>query len=235
MADSTSPDRPTEPSGFFAPGGGKRGAMIPAGEAMAQAHAAMRRPTPERTARGRIEAAPQRRKAERPIGPTPERLAKGDIPAAATAGGFHRSVAPIERLYKQKKLGETAEHVRDNLALFQAAERLKHHFDRKNAMGVRAQDLTRVTGGSPNGTAAEEAWVIHNKHFETAMVLMRYSAASPNRGAARIVIAVVCEEMIVTDAAVSFLLPARKEVMVATAMEKVREGLWCLATHWGFL
>ena len=223
-----------EPNGFFSSGGGKRGAMIPAAEAMAQAHATMRRASPVKTARARIELAPtKKRAAPKPLGPTPERLAKGDIPHTATAGGFHRSVPPVERLYKTKKLSETC--VRENLALFEAAERLKAHFDRKSAFGVQAQDLTRVRGSSGESLYAEESWVSHKKNYDEAMVLMGYWPNSPTRGSAKIVEAVVCLEMGVGDAGSAILPAGRTERVDAIAMEKLRQGLFNLAVFWGML
>lgn len=223
-------DSEPQPSGFFSAGGGKRGAMIPAAEAIAQAHATMRRSSTPKTARARISAQPVRAK-QTILGPTPERLAKGDIAPMRTAGGFHRAVAPVERLYKLHKLAANPDDLRENLALFQAAERLKRHYDGLG-LSIAAQDLNKVVGHETGDDTKQDAWVDHRRHFVIARTLMGYNVAYPRRGSSGIVIAVVCEEKAVTDAAEEHLVPARKEVMVATAMDRLREGLWVLACHW---
>ena len=218
-------------SGFFAAGGGKRGAMIPAAEAMAQAHATMRRASPVKTARARIDLAPTKTKRAAPklLGPTPERIAKGDIPVAATAGGFHRSVPPIERLRDQNKLDHDSQ---TNQAMFEAAEKLYRHFQ-GCMVGVKAQDLNRVIGGGGgDDLTQEESWVHHFDQFKTACKLMGWFEGNPHRGAGRIVVAVVCYEMTIRDAGAENLPAGRVEGQQITAMDRIREGLFGLAKHW---
>ena len=166
------------------------------------------------------------------MGPTEERLAKGDVTLYRTAGGFHRSVSTVEQLRDQEKL--CPENRGHNQAMFRAAERLRRHFLGAQQLGaVKAQDLNRVTGrSSAEDLTQEEAWVEHFRQFTDARKLMGWSPAHPNRGAACIVVAVVCEDMTVTGAAEAYLLPARAEVMKAAAMDRLREGLFALAVHW---
>ena len=131
---------------FFASGGGKRGAMVPAAEAMAQAHATMRRPSPVKTGRARIELAPTKSKrakaSSRVVGPTPERLAKGDITEPRSFDAPFRAVSPVERLRDKggfeapKWTFDRLERLRDqnkldhdakvNQAMFMVAEKLLH-------------------------------------------------------------------------------------------------------------
>ncbi len=230
-------------NGMFSPGGGKRGAHIrTAGDSrsgqlagyLAEALPSMRRQRgPSKTAAGRAELAPikTKRTPPKPFGPTPERLAKGDISPVRTAGGFHRAVSPVERLYKLRKLSANPDDIRENLALFQAAERLKRHYDGLG-LSISAQDPNRVIGHEVGDDTKQDAWVDHRRNFEVARTLMGFNLAHPRRGSSCIVVAVVCEEKAVTDAAEEHLIPARKEVMVATAMDRLREGLWVLACHW---
>ena len=238
MTNKPSSDDSGPINGFFSEGGGHRGAHIrtPTSRAanLVAAVPAMRRTPEPKTARARISAQP--RQNQKPMGPTPERMAKGDLPPARTAGGFHRAIPPVETLFKAKKLGWSNDCVTENLALFQAAEKLKLHYDQKNAMGIKAQDINKVGGrGASDNLTEEEIWVEHNKTFEIAKRLMGWTSAHPARGSARIVIAIVCEEMSVTEAAEMHLVAARKEVMISTAMEKLREGLFSLAIHWRFI
>ena len=240
-----------EPNGFFSAGSGKRSAMIPAAEAMAQAHATMRGPSPVKTARSRIEIAPTKTKrakaSSRIVGPTPERLAKGDIAEPRSFDAPYRAVSAVERLRDKggfeapKRTDDRLERLRDqnkldhdakvNQAMFMAAEKLRRHYE-GCAIGVKAQDLNRVTGGDSGDLVGEEAWVEHYRRFTEARKIMGYTEAHPNRGAACIVVAVVCEDMTVSDAATKFLLPARAEAMKAAAMDRLRVGLFALAMHW---
>ena len=162
------------------------------------------------------------------MGPTPERLAKGDL-EIRTAGAFHRSVPPVERLRDQDKLDSMP---RVNQAMFEAAEKLKRHFDGLGT-SIKAQDLNKVIGASSEGNLeGEEAWVHHHDAFKKAGKLMGWSETNPHRGAARITIAVVCHEMTITDAAKAHLPGADTTAMKAVALDRVREGLWALAAHW---
>ena len=186
-----------------------------------------------KNARSRMEAGKPKKAKPVRLGPTPERAAKGDFLAPKAIDAPYVCVAPIERLFRDGKLAPTKDNVRENFALWQAAQRLKRHYDQKNAIGVRAQDLNRVTGrGSSEDLNRDEAWVEHNKHFEIARRLMGWTSAHPKRGSACIVIAVVCDEKTVTEAADEFMVPARAEVMKAAAMDRLREGLFTLALHW---
>lgn len=214
-ADSIEPVNP-----YFA--GGSRSAAD-----LARAIPAVRpvRPT---TSRSRIAAAKFKVKRVRamPMGPTPERLAKGDIGAI---GGVHRSIPTVERLRDQGKLDHDA---RINQALFEAAQKLQRHFA-SSLIGVRAQDLDRiVTAGASDDLTQEESWVYSFDQFRMACKLMGWFEANPHRGAGRLVVAIACGGQTVTDAAKAYLPPARKEVMIATAMDRLREGLFCLAVHW---
>ncbi len=229
----TKPASDADPiNGFFSEGGGRRGAHIRAGSehrasTLAKALPMMRPGKEPKTARARISA--RKEKPTKLLGPTPERAAKGDVTPYRTAGGFHRSISTVERLRDQGKLDHDARH---NQAMFQAAERLRRHFDGCQ-IGVKAQDLNRITGGAASGDLTqEEAWVEHHRHFTIAKKLMGWTEAHPKRGSACIVIAVVCEEMTVSDAADTNLPQARTEAMKAAAMDRLREGLFMLAVHW---
>ena len=73
------------------------------------------------------------------------------------------------------------------------AEKLRRHYE-GCAIGVKAQDLNRITGGDSGELIGEEAWVEHYRRFKEARVIMGWTEAHPNRGAACIVVAVVCED-----------------------------------------
>ena len=161
-----------------------------------------------------------------PMGPTPERLAKGDIDVRS---GMHRSVPPIERLRDGGKLDHDA---RTNQGMFEAASKLKRHFDGLG-IGVQAQDLNRVIAGSAaDDLTHEEAWVHNHDVFRTACKIMGWSETSPHRGAGRLVVAVVCYEMPVGDAALTHIGAGRAEVIKSQGMDRLREGLFALATFW---
>ena len=161
-----------------------------------------------------------------PMGPTPERLAKGDVDCRS---GAHRSIAPVERLRDQNKLDHDA---RTNQAMFEAACKLKRHFDGLG-LGVRAQDLNRVVaGGAADDLTHEEAWVHNHDVFKTACKLMGWSDANPLRGAGRLVVAVVCYEQPVLEAALAHIGRGRTETVIAAGMDRLREGLFTLATFW---
>ena len=139
----------------------------------------------------------------------------------------------MERLFQQHQLSEKPDDTRENFALHQAAQRLKRHYDLKNAIGIKAQDFNRASGrGGDGDLMQEEVWLENNRHFEVARKMMGWTPAHPNRGPASIVIAVVCEEMTVTEAADLYLVGGRKERMLAAAMDRLRVGLFMLAVHW---
>ncbi|WP_158810435.1 hypothetical protein [Beijerinckia sp. L45] len=188
-----------------------------------------RQPLPA-TARSRISAVSSK-KAKRgralPMGPTPERLAKGDI-SPITAGGFRRSISTVEKLRDGGKLDHDA---RTNEAMFQAAEKLRRHFE-GSLIGVKAQDLNRIIGGGGDELTGEEAWVHNFDTFTKACKLMGWSQANPHRGAGRITVAVVCFEMTVTEAAGIHVADKRKETALAAGMDRLREGLYALSIMW---
>lgn len=224
-------DRPAEPSGFFSEGGGVRGAHVRSSATHAAALARYvppsRRPDEPKTARSRISASKPKptRQRQCPLGPTPERLAKGDVDLRV---GMHRAVPTIERLRDQGRLDHNA---RENQGLFEAGLRLQRHFQGMQ-LGVQAQDLGRVRGGGNEDPERQELWVHHHDTFEIAKRLMGWDDHNEQRGCARVVIAIVCQEMTVGDAAAQVLGPMRKELAQAVGMDRLRQGLWALAVMW---
>lgn len=232
-------------SGFFAAGGGKRGNHVRSADA-----------TPEtKTARARVSASKKkgskRQQRALAMGPTPERLAKGDIAAPRTAGGFCRSLSmaeqlrdgrerglqkPISRLTPDQLVtlhekGRLDHDARTSEGMFQAAEKLRRHYDGLG-LGARAQDLNRVVGSNDSDPLGEEAWVHHHQVFQIACKLMGWHDNAPHRGAGRITVAIVCEDMTITDAAAAHLPAGETTARKAAALDRLREGLWALASHW---
>jgi hypothetical protein len=164
--------------------------------------------------------------------PTPERMAKDDAPIT-TSGGLRRSPAPIERLYRAGKL-DLIPHI--NHAMLQTAEKLAEHYYGASLVGVRAQDLNRVVsgGGGPDANVTSENAVYHFEKFKLACKLMGWSDANPYRGAGRLVVAFVCEERALKDAATEFVPVGSSEARLGAAMDRLREGLYALAVHWKF-
>ncbi len=187
---------------------------------------------PARGAAKSISAARPKRSAKViPMGPTAERIAKGDL-SPRTAGGFHRAVPPVERLRDEGRLHKSDPFL--NQAYFEAAEKLHRHFMGSLA-GLKAADVSdAVLTGVPdaNGLVGEEGWVHHFDTFRLACKLMGWPHGAPDRGAGRIVVAVVCYENTVEQAAMMFMGAGRTEVLKAVGMDRVREGLFALATHW---
>ena len=169
-------------------------------------------------------ALPTRRDA---LAPTPERLAKSDSPVKLGAG-LYRAPMPIERMRDRNQL-DPLPHL--NEALYLAAEKLVGYFEGAGlAFTVRAQDLGRVIGGSGEGGDHHAAHCL--LEFRRACTLMGWPVAFPHRGAGRIVVAVVCEGVTVTDAAAMHRPGGRTEVRLAAGMEALREGLFALAVRW---
>ena len=226
MSKPTTADETDAISPYFA--GGNRRAVD-----LARSNPSAREPA-QTTARARISAAkPNKARRGRPIpmGPTPERLAKGDI-SPITAAGFRRSIPGIEKLRDAGKLDRDAQ---TNEGMFQAAEKLRRHFD-GSMVGVKAQDLNRIiSSGSSDELTGEEAWVHNFDQFRRACKLMGWSETSPHRGAGRIVVAVVCYEMTVSEGAEIHIGGARKETILAAGMDRLREGLFAIAVHWRFI
>ena len=161
--------------------------------------------------------------------PTPERLAKGDV-VLNNPVAKHVAVSTVERLAKQGKLDHDEPTAK---AMTSAAEKLCRHFI-GCGVGVKAQDLNRIVGGSAEDLTQEENWVHHRDVFRTACKLMGWSDANPCRGAGRLVVAVVCYEETVGDAAIKHVGPGRAEAVKAAGMDRLREGLFALAMHWRF-
>ena len=232
-------------SGFFGPGKSRSAAEL------ARSIPAIRA-SKQTTARSRIAASKSKKARALPMAPTPERLAKGDM---TVRGGVFRALPvheqlrdqgalafpkdegsagkvtepPVNQLYAKSKFDHDA---RTNEAMFQAAEKLRRHFE-GCMIGVKAQDLNKIiSSGGSNDLTQEEAWVHHFDTFRIACKLMGWSESNPHRGAGRIVVAVVCYEQTVTDAAMAHIGAGRTEVVKGQGMDRLREGLFALATHW---
>lgn len=227
------------PSGYFAPGKGSAREL-----ARAIPNARQAKPA---TARSRISAGKSGKKVRvQPLGPTPERLAKGDIDVRI---GMHRSVPPVERLRDQGKLatplpmeeveklkrrGELSYDVRENQACYEAALKLRRHFE-GCMKSVQAQDLNKIIGGhGGDDLTKEESWVHNRDQFVIAVKLMGWFE-NRYRGAGRMVVAVVCEEITVLDAAEIHIGRGDTTALMGAAMDRLREGLFALAVHWRFL
>lgn len=194
--------------------------------AAAEMAQASTRKTPPKTARGRLESTKPKKGRVCPLGPTAERLAKGDV---VKTGGVHRSIPPVEKLRDQGKLDHDA---RTNLAMYFAAEKLKGIYIRSHLSGVQAQDLNKIHG---SGDTEHAEVVEHNrKLFAQAKALMGWFPEAPHQGNGRIVIAVVCEEMGVFDAAAQHIGSGKTTNVIAAGMDRLRQGLFCLAVHWKF-
>ena len=200
------------------------------------------------TARSRISAAKGGKKGRaQPLGPTPARLAKGDIDVRA---GMHRAIPPVERLRDQGKLatpkpseeierlkarGEFSYDVVENQRCYEAALRLYRHYEGmlQGVQGsVQAQDLNKIIGSGGEGDCSkQEAWVIHRDFFREAVTLMG-CYDNPFKGCGRIVVAVVCSEMSIRDAAEACLPDSNQNAKQSIAMDRLRTGLFTLAMHW---
>jgi len=178
-------------------------------------------------------------KARRPIArrpdmlaPTPERLAKRDA-IAKTAAGFYRAPAPIERLRDRQQLAPTDAQL--NEVMFQASEKLAGLYRAAELDGLQAIDLTRIgTGGSDAnvGMATTERAAHCRREFRIATTMMGWHALYPHRGAGRLTVAVVCEEMGVKDAAAIYRPGGSNAAQLGAGMDVLREGLFALALHW---
>ena len=215
-------------NGFFA--GGSRHisdlvATIPSARRGGEAKTARARISAERPKPGKARA----RVKENPNAPTPERLAKGDV---VLNNPLARHVASplVERLAKQGKLDHDKVTAR---AMVAAAEKLYRHFV-GCGVGVKAQDLNRIVGGSAEDLSQEEGWVHHRDVFRTACKMMGWSDTNPHRGAGRLVVEVVCFEQTVHEAALKHIGSGRTEAIKAAGMDRLREGLFALAVHWRF-
>ncbi|MDR3488767.1 MAG: hypothetical protein P4M05_28170 [Bradyrhizobium sp.] len=223
----TTPADDIEPINSFYAGGSRHAAELSRSTPSARQSA-------QTTARARISASGSKkgkRARAAPMGPTPERLAKGDI-SPITAGGFRRSIPVVEKLRDGHKLDHDP---RTNESMFQAAEKLRRHFE-ASLIGVKAQDLNRIVScGGGDELCGEEAWVHNFDQFTKACKLMGWSQANPHRGAGRIVVSVVCYEMTISEAAGVHIAGGRKETILAAGMDRLREGLFALAIHWRFI
>ncbi len=188
-----------------------------------------------RTTRGSSISAvkPKRSAKTELLGPTPERMAKGDIPDR-TPGGFHRAIPLIERMRDRHQLAENPNDDYTNQKYLEAAEKLRRHFE-GCMIGVKAQNLDEAVSHGPGDLTGEEGWVHHYKEFKTACRLMGWSDVNPLRGAGRLVVAVVCYEVPVMEAALTHTGSGRAERVLERGMDRLREGLFALATHWRFL
>ncbi len=176
----------------------------------------------------------RRAQPERPaplVKPTDERLEKNDRPRK-TEGGFYRAPAPIERLRDHRKL-DPLPHV--NEAMFQAAGKLYSVFYLGGLGGIAAQDLSRCVGGGDGGSCGfpRNERAMHNRQvFREAVKIMGWHEAFPHRGAARLVVDVICFDMAIRDASRIHIPLGRTEVSTAAGMDRLREGLFALASHW---
>ncbi len=209
-------------NGFFA--GGSRHASD-----LGQAKSTTRRAAAPKTSRSRISAAKSKRARPVPMGPTPERLAKGDV-VLNNPLAQHVAIPTVERLAKLGKLDHDEVTAR---AMVCAAEKLYRHFV-GCGVGVKAQDLNRIVGGSTDDLNQEENWVHHRDVFRMACKMMGWTDANPRRGAGRLVVEVVCNEQTVRDAALIHIGSGRLELIQAQGMDRLREGLFTLAVHWRF-
>lgn len=178
-----------------------------------------------RDIRGRTAAV----KGRRPdlLGPTKERSEKPDHPVK-TAGGFYRAPMPIERLRDQNKL-DPLPHL--NQAMYEASEKLVGYYEGARLVGVKAQDLTRVSGGGGDNDAPDRAEHCRAE-FRKACVLMGWPSAFPHRGAGRLTVAVVCEGHGVKQAADLYRPGGSDAARLGAGMDALREGLFALAVHW---
>ncbi len=209
-------------NGFFA--GGSRHASD-----LGQAKSTSRRAAAPTTSRSRIPATKSKRARAVPMGPTPERLAKGDV-VLNNPLARHVAIPTIEHLARLGKLDHDEVTAK---AMVCAAEKLYRHFV-GCGVGVKAQDLNRIVGGSADDLSQEENWVHHRDVFRTACKMMGWSDANPHRGAGRLVVEVVCYEQTVRDAALVHIGRGRLELIQAQGMDRLREGLFALAVHWRF-
>ena len=176
---------------------------------------------------------PVRQQPATPQVPTEQRLAKDDKPRK-TPAGFYRAPAPIERLRDRGSLDHMP-HI--NEAMYQAANKLVVHFYEAGLGGIAAQDLSRDVRGSGDGGACgfpKTERAMHNRQkFREACKLMGWYETHPYKGAGRLVVDVVCFEMSLTDAAKVHLSPGgSNEARLGAGMERLRTGLFTLASHW---
>ncbi len=124
--------------------------------------------------------------------------------------------------------------------MFEAASKLYRHFYEGGLGGISAQDVSSVVGGGSGDGAAcgmpKTARAAHNRGlFREAVRAMGWFIAAPHRGAARLTVDVVCFEMGVKDAAHIHIPGAGNEAVLAAGMDRLREGLFTLATHWSLI
>lgn len=171
-----------------------------------------------------------------PEEPTAERKAKADRPHK-TKGGFYRAQPVVERLRDRHMLDKNP---RIAAAMCAAADKLFGHFYDSGLGGIAAQDLTREVHGSAPGTSSAHfprtEVAMHNRQmFRQACEVMGWHTAYPHRGAGRIVVEVCCIGLGVEDAAKIHVCKGRHETVLASGLDRLREGLFALARHWKYL
>ena len=122
--------------------------------------------------------------------------------------------------------------------MFEAANKLYTHAYEAGLGGIRAQDVSRAmgSGGGSGGTACgfpqSDHAMHHRQRFREATKVMGWYEAAPFRGAGRLVVDVVCFGVGVKEAARVHVPGGGSEANLAAGMDRLREGLFALASFW---
>lgn len=198
------------------------------GKASASSARGLPKLAPKRTAEEKARLAEEQLRARNPNMPTRERLAKDD--GLDQTAGHYRAPEPVERLYRRGSL-DPMPHI--NSAMYEAALKLRRHFEAAQLVGIKAQDLNRtISSGGGDSLEGEENWVHHFDVFRKACKVMGWHDAHPHRGAGRITVAVICYDCGVKDAAAMYRPGGGNESQLAKGMDVLREGLFALALLW---
>lgn len=170
--------------------------------------------------------------------PTPERMAQRDAPVRGETGVFR--VKPLIDKLRDKVWLDPSIHVRQ--AMHSAGEALIDCYHRAGLTGLGAQDLSRVVGGSGDPaymTPSSENVMSSRQDFRRACKAMGWyeddsgvAGFAMYRGAGRITVALLCQEMGFEDAARTYMPGGSTEERTGAAKERLRSGLWALISLW---
>lgn len=170
--------------------------------------------------------------------PTPERLAMRDAPIRGDTGIFR--VKPLIDKLRDKAWLDPSIHVRH--AMHSAGEALIDCYHRAGLTGLGAQDLSRVVGGGGDPaymTPSSEGIMSSRQEFRRACKAMGWyeddsgaAGFAMYRGAGRITVALLCQEMSFEDAARTYMPGGSTEERAGAAKERLRAGLWALISLW---
>ncbi len=170
-------------------------------------------------------------------GPTPERAAKEELvlqnsplqEVGRQNVRVYRAPPPIERMRDANRLDHRPEM---NEAMYRQAEDLQRLQRKAGMIGVAAQDLTRAFGGDrvdpPYMMARTEAAAAARGELHQRLNFIGLRIDAPLYGNARVVYAVVCEELSFAVAGRLHCGQTNDYAAAAVAKDRVRAGLMAL-------